>query len=513
MTDSPLALEELHRASTTRDATAIANAAMSNIWPLYNDHFEELRRAVEALPGRILDRYPVLRLLHRMTPMQARTAHPFKPLIHPDEARSMSPDELDIVTLVQMIAFRVSGDVAAAVVYARRLEHRIRTVQVESRERVDGPLWFSFHQIGSTLLAAGDTAGALLQFTHARDLCRLAQHRQGERMALGRSALAHAVRGSLDDAQHTIQETLSMPPPSPAHLQSTMNTEQTTCALIAVELMAPDAGALLARLEPNESVQLSWPFALLARTRYLNAHRRADETLEAVGLAADTHPSLHGSFASDVINAASIEALWTVGETDAAGRLAESTSRSGQLTRLAIVRHALHESQLDVAERALRHLSSERSAGPGFRAERTFLAAWLESSRSGAVSIETAHHLARLAAQPGLRRLLSTLPMQLLEQVREQLSAPLSEQLDDAVSGLPSVDHPRRPVLTMSELRVLQALAGHSTTSQIAAHLSVSRNTIKTQLSSVYRKLGCSNREDAIRIAVRFRLAPQESGT
>ena len=52
--------------------------------------------------------------------------------------------------------------------------------------------------------------------------------------------------------------------------------------------------------------------------------------------------------------------------------------------------------------------------------------------------------------------------------------------------------------LTAAELRLLPLLTTHLSFRQIADHLYVSRNTVKTQAISVYRKLGVSSRSDAI---------------
>jgi LuxR family maltose regulon positive regulatory protein len=55
--------------------------------------------------------------------------------------------------------------------------------------------------------------------------------------------------------------------------------------------------------------------------------------------------------------------------------------------------------------------------------------------------------------------------------------------------------------LTSRELVVLQALVSTSSVQAIAAQTYVSKNTVKTQLRSVYRKLGVTSREDALRVA------------
>ena len=53
------------------------------------------------------------------------------------------------------------------------------------------------------------------------------------------------------------------------------------------------------------------------------------------------------------------------------------------------------------------------------------------------------------------------------------------------------------PPLTGSELAVLRFLPSHMTNQEIAESLFLSINTIKTHLSSVYRKLGVTSRRQA----------------
>ena len=60
--------------------------------------------------------------------------------------------------------------------------------------------------------------------------------------------------------------------------------------------------------------------------------------------------------------------------------------------------------------------------------------------------------------------------------------------------------------LTRAELRLLPLLATHLSFREIGSRLHVSRNTVKTQAISVYRKLGVSSRSDAIDQAARLGL-------
>jgi LuxR family transcriptional regulator, maltose regulon positive regulatory protein len=80
----------------------------------------------------------------------------------------------------------------------------------------------------------------------------------------------------------------------------------------------------------------------------------------------------------------------------------------------------------------------------------------------------------------------------------------LSEQADGLARELAS----RRPQggdwehLTPAERRLLPLLTTHLTFREIADHLHVSRNTVKTQAICTYRKLGASSRSEAIQRAI-----------
>jgi LuxR family maltose regulon positive regulatory protein len=60
--------------------------------------------------------------------------------------------------------------------------------------------------------------------------------------------------------------------------------------------------------------------------------------------------------------------------------------------------------------------------------------------------------------------------------------------------------------LTPAEMRILHVLPTHLTLTGIAAELGVSRNTVKTQVNAIYRKLHAGNRTQAVREAQARRL-------
>ena len=64
--------------------------------------------------------------------------------------------------------------------------------------------------------------------------------------------------------------------------------------------------------------------------------------------------------------------------------------------------------------------------------------------------------------------------------------------------------------LTRAELRLLPLLASHLSFREIGERLSVTRNTVKSQAISVYRKLGATSRSEAIEQARRLGLLDLE---
>lgn len=95
-----------------------------------------------------------------------------------------------------------------------------------------------------------------------------------------------------------------------------------------------------------------------------------------------------------------------------------------------------------------------------------------------------------------------------------QLTAPargvghIRSLLDDLEARLGPDGAPAQPSpptgaggLTDRELAVLRRLTGEGSAREIAADLYVSHNTVKTQMRSIYRKLGVATRDDAVRRA------------
>jgi LuxR family transcriptional regulator, maltose regulon positive regulatory protein len=81
-----------------------------------------------------------------------------------------------------------------------------------------------------------------------------------------------------------------------------------------------------------------------------------------------------------------------------------------------------------------------------------------------------------------------------------------ARELRDTLANVASVEDGWASTLTAAELRLLPLLTTHLSFREIAERLFVSRNTVKSQAISVYRKLGASSRSEAIERALELGL-------
>jgi LuxR family transcriptional regulator, maltose regulon positive regulatory protein len=90
-----------------------------------------------------------------------------------------------------------------------------------------------------------------------------------------------------------------------------------------------------------------------------------------------------------------------------------------------------------------------------------------------------------------------------------------ARELQDQLANVATFEDGWASTLTAAELRLLPLLTTHLSFREIAERLFVSRNTVKSQAISVYRKLDASSRSEAIQRALELGLvdAPVASGS
>ncbi len=269
-----------------------------------------------------------------------------------------------------------------------------------------------------------------------------------------------------------------------------------------IEQMLRDAEAALAEL-PADS---HWfPTALLVQgCAYvlLGEEERGDAALAAAAEAAVSTDATHTHLVA--IGQRSMLAA-ARGDADGSESFAEQAHHLVELSRLGYA-----TSTLVLAARArtlLRH--------GGWDEARACLtaAARLTPSLTDALpwlAVQTRLELARahlaLRDAAGARALVAEADVILRRGPRLGVLGAQTDELRRQVAGMPEPEIGRASGLTGAELRLLPLLATHLSFREIGERLHVSRNTVKTQAISVYRKLGVSSRSDAIDHAARLGL-------
>ena len=91
------------------------------------------------------------------------------------------------------------------------------------------------------------------------------------------------------------------------------------------------------------------------------------------------------------------------------------------------------------------------------------------------------------------------LPQLLVEGVLHDQLHSLLVDLDRTRTRTDAAD---RISLTAAELRILPLLQTYLSLGDIARELVISRNTVKTEVAAIYRKLRATNRKEAVRKAI-----------
>ena len=123
----------------------------------------------------------------------------------------------------------------------------------------------------------------------------------------------------------------------------------------------------------------------------------------------------------------------------------------------------------------------------------------LQQSGQSEQAVRVATRLAQMTRSEGYARVYLDVGEPIIKQAREVFHPHHAEAPRGSVSPL-----------SLQEQRVLRRLCAGQTYAEMAEALVVSPNTIKTQVSSIYRKLGVSRRAEAIALAARLRLLSSE---
>ena len=498
--DFRVAEAELAAANSSRDPERIAVAASRHFWPLLTQWPSDLESILASLPDVTLARHPILAALH---PMAATLGVAEPPAV--DRTTDDTAKRLQYLG-VKMIAARRRGDLAAATGAADRLAATLSVPRVPSIAIARGAIPFTFAQISMTRLLAGDTLAALRAGMAARHLAEHDPASPVTRFALALTALAHAVRGSLAEAELALAQGQERPLGARWFAASTRAAERVTLELVGIERADPEAIQSLQGGDWNAEAGEFWPLALLARARAAILRGVPADALELVCVTVDA-PAPQGMVA-DVSISQRIEAHLALHDMAGARALAGQVRAPGLLTCVALAKVHLVGGDPARALAELRRPSAAHTLPPAQREEIQLLGVWIRADLSGSLDAADASAVARLVEGTARRRLLSvTLPVHVREAVEVHLRDDELALFRRSLKPLPALrNESPPPPLSRSELRVLQALVDRASVDEIAQSLFVSRNTVKTQLRTAYRKLGAHTRDEAIAAAIRWSL-------
>lgn len=342
-----------------------------------------------------------------------------------------------------------------------------------------------------TLVLAGDLALAkqMLTALGTDHDSRLARRVRVQR------AFTHAMGGEVGHAAQLLNETAK------DFTESVPWSARRTLTLAAVRLESGDATeaqALLRGLEAQLDEVQEWPYVLTVLSRsYIALDPVAG--LEDLDRLMRLHggrpisPRLH-----DVLFAALGDLALAAGEIQRAVRLIGRPARDEPSKRLTAARLALATGDASVIP-DLRALAEQHDLWPRKRAQALLLLA-VHLHRQGAEA-----HAARslkqalvLTAGHRIRLIQSLVPHSELEAIAEQAGLELPANVGGTNPLEPSLT---ATTLTDRELVLLGRLASTDRLRDIAAQEFVSLHTIKSQVSSIYRKLGVRSRQAAVQEA------------
>ncbi|TDP90831.1 regulatory LuxR family protein [Leucobacter luti] len=395
---------------------------------------------------------------------------------------------------VRMYEYRLRGDTAmAARVGAELMSKRVQMHPVIDRR--GGWNLFLSVQLGTTAMLAGDMPQALLHFAEAQIHPPAPVLRFLLREAYAKSALLEACDGdpelARDYAAHAaaISRTRSWTEPGVDAILTVVE------ALLDPDLEAADR--LIATVQPGQIGEM-WPFYAIARSRLLaerGAYADAERLLALLdGMAL---PRTRGiGYPGSIV--ALLRASLLLGMDNARGAEQHIVTADPELHRTQLMLALLH---LNVGQprRALQRVLDMPESGRELRQIALWRHGVLAAAHLRLEQRDECHEvLQRAMALPG--RFTARDAAEFDDSVREFAVSVIPTWPEGFVVSGPfaRATAVTGKHLTEREIEVLALLASGRSREEIAATQFISLNTLKTQLRSVYRKLGVSQRSAAV---------------
>lgn len=322
----------------------------------------------------------------------------------------------------------------------------------------------------------------------------------------GEPALAHALRGACLDAQIWLRKERQHTPPRGENRKAVSTAGLVAAALVALDrLDSHTADTALAELDRAEQHDKHRALVLYAHGYHALASAKPADGLRFLDHELQQCPHPGAGIAGSLLTAIHADLNVALGHFNQARTIVERSNHP--LTAPARARILLHTNDPSGAEAIVHHYSSDAHCTPRESTELAVIGAAAASALGHRT--DARRHLTRAAAlshRTGLLRPFVSLPRAMLRNITSLgVSLPLPRERMMSESVMFPVAEPAVR-LTSRERAVLEGLLAGASATSIAETQFVSVNTVKTQLRSLYRKLGVHSREDAIAAARRLPL-------
>ncbi|WP_378144877.1 LuxR C-terminal-related transcriptional regulator [Cnuibacter sp. UC19_7] len=502
---------------------ALATSVVRESWHiLLRNHSLQVRDLFVSVPLLTLRRLPLIAMILALI-YNARRSHRLRALElfalanygASRQSTSARPADRALFAGVQTAALRVSGRTKPALAAAERTYDTLVSMSDEDRDRLGPNEPTLYNQAGTTFFYGGRTELALDSFARSTAIGD-ARGLTAGMIGLAMTAGVHATSGDMPEAESSVAEADTRDWPEGWLTGYSGSFYRIARAFLAIESFdIAEADRNLRILDPHRETIEHWPLLAHLDTLVLLLDGRPEEALLRLETTIRTQRRRQGSSPFTTDRLQHTVALAHLGAGDAAA--AERALGAGDDPRLAVslarisLARGLPDDTLKRLQPGTGASGSSRSRGEALALTAAALAL-VDDDRAALTAGRAA--LAFLGER-GLRLPLALVPRSALEALAESFRRSGAPELADAMApamerafisgGLTSIR------LTPREIEVARRLPTHPTLGAIADDLSVSPNTVKTQLRSLYRKLGVTSRGEALaRLAVLGVTAAQE---
>lgn len=488
-------------------ATKIVRAC----WNLLGDgHSAELIALLGPIPRRRLRKHPLLLMVlaicfnasgnHRMRGIETFGLAVVAARLY---ASDVDVEERVLLLGAETGALRVSGFAERALRSAETTMRVVEGMSAESRDELRDSLPVAVNQVGLTFFYAGRLEEARRMFE------AMYSHSKAHAPGVGSHSLAllaghHALLGDMAEARRLVAEgaVLSWIGERVDYTGSLYHLAKALLHLESFDFAA--AQSEVAIVVPHLPTLEHWPlFAYVQAMIDLGSGHAAAGLLALDSEQLSRRPSI-GRFTRMRLDSARAMLMLAVGRaSDAERLLAAHPSTDPQVASVLAVRELLGNRPRE-ASRLADDALARRPSAPRSQLQLLLVDA-IAALRLGRdeTALSRLDQAVRLMSDRDLRFPLMLVPRDdlqaLLTAARAQGMPQASELLRD-LEVIPSVLPSSLPKvsLTQRELTVLLHLADGASLLDIAGALFISRNTLKTHLRSLYRKLGVGSREEAL---------------